>query len=156
RNGSQGLEASFQANSGDYGLFWGRAVDDSFSVAHFDGAFVYLLVGRLDGDTLRGVFHAGLRTQTPYVAARSTGKPHLVPPTELPRADTAGVFTFSFPELEGRTVTNEDPRFAGKVVVIDIFGTWCPTCHDAAPALVELHRKDRDRGLEVVGFAYEV
>ncbi len=156
RNGSMGLEASFTANSGDYGLFWGGVAADSFSVAHFDGSFVYLLVGRVDGDTLRGVFHAGLRTQTPYVAVRSTGRPHLVAPLALTRADTTRPFTFSFPDLDGRVVTNEDPRFRNKIVVIDIFGTWCPTCHDAAPALESLHRRFRDRGLEVVGFAYEV
>ena len=156
RNGPQGLEASFQANSGDYGLFAGTASGDSFHVAHFDGSFVYLLEGRLDGDTLRGVFHAGERTQTPYVAWRSTGRPHLVAPTELTQADTVHPFTFSFPDLAGRIVTNEDPRFDGKVLLIDVFGTWCPTCHDAAPVLVDLFRKYRDRGLEVIGIAYEV
>jgi thiol-disulfide isomerase/thioredoxin len=156
RNGPMGLESSFQANSGDYGLFWGRAQADTFVVAHFDGSFVYLLTGRLDGDTLRGVFHAGARTQTPYVAWRSTGAAHLVPPTRLTVADTSKPFEFSFPDLEGRIVTNEDPRFQGKVVVIDIFGTWCPTCHDAAPALADLYARYRDRGLVVVGIAYEV
>jgi len=156
RNGDSGLEASFQANSGDYGLFWGRAVGDSFAVSHFDGSFVYLLAGRLDGDTLRGTFHAGLRTQTPFVAWRSTGARHLVPPTELTSADTTRPFEFAFPDLDGQVVRNTDPRFAGKVVVIDIFGTWCPTCHDAAPALVDLYDRYHDRGLEVLGFAYEV
>lgn len=156
RNGPLGLEASFQANSGDYGLFAGRAAGDSFAVAHFDGSFVFLLTGRLDGDTLRGVFHAGLRTQTPYVAWRSTGARHLVPPLELTRADTTRPFEFAFPDLEGRIVRHDDPRFRGKVVLIDIFGTWCPTCHDAAPALVDLHAAYRDRGLEVLGIAYEV
>lgn len=156
RNGPLGLEASFQANSGDYGLFWGRAVADSFEVAHFDGSFVYLLAGRIDGDTLRGTFHAGARTQTPYVAWRSTGQPHLVPPTELTVADTTRPFAFAFPDLDGNVVTHEDPRFQGKVVVIDIFGTWCPTCHDAAPALVQMHQTYGDRGLAVVGIAYEV
>ncbi|MGE0553893.1 MAG: TlpA family protein disulfide reductase [Gemmatimonadales bacterium] len=156
RNGDAGLEASFQANSGDYGLFWGRAVGDSFAVSHFDGSFVYLLAGRLDGDTLRGTFHAGLRTQTPFVAWRSTGARHLVPPTELTSADTTKPFAFAFPDLEGQIVRHTDPRFAGQVVVIDIFGTWCPTCHDAAPALVDLHDRYHDRGLEVLGIAYEV
>jgi thiol-disulfide isomerase/thioredoxin len=39
---------------------------------------------------------------------------------------------------------------------VDVFGTWCPTCHDAAPVLVQLHRDYRGRGLEIVGLAYEV
>ena len=53
-------------------------------------------------------------------------------------------------------MTERDPRFAGKVVLVDVFGTWCPTCHDAAPELVSLYRKYRSRGLEIVGLAYEV
>ena len=156
RNGPSGIEASFRANSGDYGLFWGGAVSDSFDVAHFDGAFVYRITGRLDGDTLRGTYHAGLRTQTPWVAVRSTGRRHLTPPFEVTRFDTTEVFRFAFPDLEGRMVTNEDARFRNRVVLVDIFGSWCPTCHDAAPTLVRLYRDYRDRGFEVVGLAYEV
>jgi thiol-disulfide isomerase/thioredoxin len=156
RRTERGLEGTIVSNSGDYGLFWGRAEADSFSLAHFDGSFVYMLSGTLDGDTLRGIFHAGLRTQTPFVAVRSTGRPHLTPPTEVVSADTSGPFQFAFPSADGGIVASDDPRFDGKVVIVDIFGTWCPTCHDAAPALVDLHRRYRDRGLEIVGLAYEV
>ena len=65
RNDTQGLEGTMISNTGDYGHFSGRVAGDSFALAHFDGSFVYLLTGMLHGDTLRGVFHAGLRTQTP-------------------------------------------------------------------------------------------
>jgi thiol-disulfide isomerase/thioredoxin len=156
RNGSEGLEAAYLANSGDYGLFWGGAARDSFHVAHFDGTFVFLITGRLDGDTLRGTFHAGLRTQTPFTAVRSTGAPHLVAPTALTSADTVNPFQFSFPDLEGRIVTQDDPRFHGKVLLVDIFGTWCSTCHDALPTLTSLYREFQPRGLEIVGLGYEV
>lgn len=150
-----GLEGTIISNTGDYGLFWGRAEADSFSMAHFDGSYVYMLTGQLVGDTLRGIFHAGLRTQTPFVAVRSTGRPHLRDPLEITQADTSA-FRFSFPDLDGRLVTEKDPRFAGKVLLVDIFGTWCPTCHDAAPVLTSLWRKYHSRGLEIVGLAYEV
>jgi thiol-disulfide isomerase/thioredoxin len=156
RNRPAGLEGTVISNSGDYGHFWGRAHGDSFSVAHFDGSFVYLLTGRLQGDTLRGTFHAGLRTQTPWTAVRSSGRRHLTPPTEVTRADTSAPFRFSFPDLDGRVVSRADPRFQGKVVMVDVFGTWCPTCHDAAPTLVRLWHKYHARGLEIVGLAYEV
>ncbi|HWA15739.1 MAG TPA: TlpA disulfide reductase family protein [Gemmatimonadales bacterium] len=153
--GKQGLEGTIVSNSGDYGYFWGQMARDSFSLAHFDGSFVYLLAGRLQGDTLRGVFHAGLRAQTPFVAIRSSGAPHLTPPGDVTRADTREPFRFSFPDLEGRTVSSTDTAFQGKVVIVDIFGTWCPTCHDAAPALVQLYRDYHQRGLEIVGLAFE-
>jgi thiol-disulfide isomerase/thioredoxin len=156
RNGPQGLEGTMISNTGDYGHFAGEVKGDSFALAHFDGSFVYLLTGARHGDTLRGVFHAGLRSQTPWIAVRSTGAPHLKSPTDITTADTTAPFRFAFPDLQGRIVTQRDPRFRGTVVLIDIFGTWCPTCHDAAPGLVRLYRKYHARGLEIVGLAYEV
>lgn len=149
------LEGTIISNSGDYGRFWGTAVGDSFAIAHFDGSYVYLLAGRLAGDTLRGMFHAGLRGQTPFVAVRSSGRAHLTPPTEVVTADTTSTLAFSFPDLEGRPVSLAEPRYRGKVVLVDIFGSWCPTCHDAAPALVQLYRDYHGRGLEVLGIAFE-
>jgi thiol-disulfide isomerase/thioredoxin len=156
RNGAGGLEGTVISNSGDYGQFAGNVAGDSFAIAHFDGSFVYLLAGRVDGDTLRGTFHAGLRSQTEFLAVRSHGKPHLTPPTAVTRADMSGPFRFGFPDLEGRVVSGSDARFRGKVVLLDIFGSWCPTCHDAAPALVDLYRAYHKRGLEIVGVAFEV
>lgn len=155
RDSTRGMEGTIISNTGDYGIFWGREEADSFSMSHFDGSYVYMLTGRLDGDTLRGIFHAGLRTQTPFVAVRSTGRRHLRDPLEITQADT-GIFRFSFPNLDGRIVSEKDPRFQGKVLLLDIFGTWCPTCHDAAPVLTSLWQKYHARGLEIVGLAYEV
>ena len=156
RNGALGLQGTVLSNSGDYGAFWGGAAGARFSLGHFDGSFVYLITGELVGDTLRGVFHAGLRSQTPFFAIRNTGGNVLKPPTEVTRADTTAPFRFAFPDLTGTTVTNEDPRFRGKVVLVDVFGTWCPNCHDAAPTLVELYRQFHGQGLEIVSLAYEV
>lgn len=156
RETERGLEGTIVSNTGDYGLFWGRAEPDSFSMAHFDGSYVYMLTGQILGDSLVGVFHAGLTSQRPFVAKRSTGAPHLTPPSELVAPDTTRPFEFAFPNLEGEIVTNADPRFAGKVVIVDILGTWCPTCHDSAPTMVRLYERFRDQGLEMVGLAYEV
>jgi len=156
RRTEHGLEGTIVANSGDSGAFWGGMEGDEFVMSHFDGSFIYMLTGAVEGDTLRGIFHAGLTSQRPFVAVRSTGEPHLIPPTELTRADTTGAFEFAFPDLAGNLVTNEDERFQDKVVIVEIFGTWCPTCHYGAPTMVEIYRRFKDRGLEMVRLAYEV
>lgn len=155
-DGPHGAEAAVISNTGDYGRFRGDVAGDSAAFSHFDGTFVYRFTARLDGDTLRGTFHAGLRTQTPFTAVRSTGRAHLRPPDEMTRADTTAPFRFAFPDLAGRLVTQDDPRFRGKVVVVDVFGTWCSTCHYAAPILEAFHREFGPRGFAVVGLAYEV
>ena len=156
RNGSAGIEGTLISSTSDYGPFSGTVSADSFAIGYFDGSFVYLITGKVHGDTLRGIFHAGLRTQTRWQAVRSTGAPHLKPPTELTSADTSAPFRFRFPDLRGRLVGNDDPRFKGKVVLVDIFGTWCPTCHEGTPELIRLYRRYRGRGLEMVGLAFEV
>jgi thiol-disulfide isomerase/thioredoxin len=55
----------------------------------------------------------------------------------------------------GKLVSNEDPRFKGKVVLAIVTGTWCPNCHDEAQYLVELDKKYRDKGLAIVALDFE-
>jgi thiol-disulfide isomerase/thioredoxin len=155
RNTPAGFQGRIISSTTDYGPFTGAVVGDSFAIGLFDGSFVYLLTGKLVDDTLRGVFHAGLRTQTSWTAVRSTGAPHLRSPTDVSRGDTTEPLRFEFPDLQGRLVRNNDRRFQGKVLLVDIFGSWCPTCHDATPELLRLYRRYHRRGLEIVGLAFE-
>jgi len=69
--------------------------------------------------------------------------------------DAAEKFTFSFPDVDGKLVTNEDPRFKGKVVLAIVTGTWCPNCHDEAQYLVQLDKKYHDKGLAIVALDFE-
>jgi thiol-disulfide isomerase/thioredoxin len=64
-------------------------------------------------------------------------------------------FTFNFPDDSGKLVSNEDPRFKGKVVLAIVTGTWCPNCHDEAQYLVQLDKKYRDKGLAIVALDFE-
>jgi thiol-disulfide isomerase/thioredoxin len=155
RNGANGFQGRIISSTTDYGPFTGTVAGDSFALGLFDGSFVYLLTGKLVGDTLRGIFHAGLRTRTRWSAIRSSGAQHLKSPTEVSQADTTAPLQFEFPDLQGRLVRSDDRRFRGKVLLVDIFGTWCPTCHDATPELLRLYRRYKGRGLEIVGLAFE-
>ena len=40
-------------------------------------------------------------------------------------------------------------------MIVEILGTWCPTCQDQAPVMVELYRQYRAQGLQILGVAYE-
>jgi len=57
--------------------------------------------------------------------------------------------------MTGKMVSNADPQFRGKVVILAIGGSWCPNCHDEAPFLAELYRDYHARGLEIVGLMFE-
>jgi thiol-disulfide isomerase/thioredoxin len=52
-------------------------------------------------------------------------------------------------------ISSADERFKGKVVILQIFGTWCPNCMDETKFLSEWYNKNKDRGVEILGLAYE-
>ena len=62
-------------------------------------------------------------------------------------------FTFSLPNLDGKDVALDE--FAGKVVIVDIWGTWCPPCRQEIPHFVKLHETYHSRGFDIVGLNYE-
>jgi thiol-disulfide isomerase/thioredoxin len=41
--------------------------------------------------------------------------------------------------------------FKGKVLVLDLYATWCDPCRKTIPHLIELQSKYESQGLEVVG-----
>lgn len=65
-------------------------------------------------------------------------------------------FLFSGLTSSGAIVTSQDSLFAGRPLVIDIMGTWCHNCLDAAPLLQQAYEDYRDAGLQVVSLAFEV
>ena len=64
--------------------------------------------------------------------------------------------TFTLTGLDGGRVSDSDPRFEGKVVLIDIWGTWCPPCILEIPYLIALHDKYHEQGLEIVAVEFDL
>lgn len=62
---------------------------------------------------------------------------------------------FRLPALDGERVGLNDDRFAGKVVLVELWGTWCPPCLTEIPTLVDLQTRYRDAGLRIVAIAFE-
>src|ERR1700754_4780380 len=64
-------------------------------------------------------------------------------------------FTFSFKDINGNMVSLSEPRFKGKVVLIQIMGSWCPNCMDETRFLSGFYNDYHNKGVEVVALAYE-
>ncbi len=65
------------------------------------------------------------------------------------------VLTFALPDLEGRTVSSSDPALRGKVLLIDLWATWCPPCISEIPTFVDLQERYGEQGLVIVAIAFE-
>lgn len=46
-------------------------------------------------------------------------------------------------------------QFRGKVVVLDLWATWCGPCKAEIPGFIRLQNKYRDQGLEVIGVSLD-
>ncbi len=62
-------------------------------------------------------------------------------------------FDFDLSDIEGEPIKKAD--FEGKVLIVDVWGTWCPPCRAEIPHFVELLKNYREAGLEIVGLNSE-
>jgi len=143
--------------SGDWGTLTGYIRDGEIYLSRFDGIRALLWKGRVTPDgRIEGTFGDGRQVVAERVdQALAQGNRPLDPGSYTKVKDPNEPFRFEGLDPKGEKVSSIDSRFAGKVVLVTITGTWCPNCHDEAPVLVDLYRKYRDQGLEVVALAYE-
>jgi peroxiredoxin len=150
------VTGTFLTGTGDHRFLAGDVHDDDFSLSTFDGAHAYLYKGRIDGKGgISGTYWSGLASRERFAGKRdeaaSLGEAENA--TQM-RVDADGL-DFTFPDLDGKPVSIHDARFAGKVVIVALGGSWCPNCHDEAAFLAPYYLQNRDRGLEVVELMFE-
>jgi thiol-disulfide isomerase/thioredoxin len=129
---------------------------DSLELSTFDGSHAFLFMARIhNGQQVSdGVFYSGATFAQPWIAVKNAN-------ASLP--STAAMFmknpdeklNFSFLDLNKKPVSINDARFKNKVVIIQIMGSWCPNCMDETAFLSDYYKRNKQRGVEVIGLAYE-
>jgi peroxiredoxin len=143
---------------GDTGTLTGSFRDGKFTLSHFSGMRPALLeITPAPDGTLNLVLNGKNKMNAMRPAeARAKGLPEPDDPARHTGVkDASEPFHFSFPDLNGKLVSDTDARFKGKVVLVNITGSWCPNCHDEAPFLADLYRKYHAEGLEIVALSFE-
>ena len=156
QNGSA-ISATILRIDGDTGTLSGRYANGKFLISHFSGArpVKYEITQNADGSL--ELLQNGQQKLTAYKLTDQRAKDAApTSPTQFTRMkNPSEPFRFSYPDLNGKTVSNTDPQFRGKVVLVSITGSWCPNCHDEAPFLSELYKTYHARGLEIVALGFE-
>jgi thiol-disulfide isomerase/thioredoxin len=150
------LRGTILTPTGDYRYLSGVLDGDSLKLSTFDGSHAFLFTAKVNSDQkiTGGIFYSGATAKEPWEAVKN-------PAATLPDVaamhlkDGEEKLNFRFRDLNGKMVSINDPRFRNKVVIIQIMGSWCPNCMDETAFLSEFYDKNKSRGVEVIGLAYE-
>ncbi len=149
------VTGSFLVSNGDYRYLDGNIVDGKLKLSAFDGNHAFLFVAEINGDSLKGDYYSGKSSHETWTAIKNENA--IMPDPESLTFLKPGFekLEFSFPDLDGNNVSLSDERFKNKVVILQIFGTWCPNCMDETKFLVPWYQENKERGVEILGLAYE-
>jgi peroxiredoxin len=152
--GSQ-VQGSFLTTTGDYRYLAGDIVGDSLKLSCFDGTHAFLFKAKIDGDNLTGGFWSGVSGYESWTATKDSSAtlPDVTKLTYL--KEGYKTVDFKFPNTDNKPVSLSDEAYKGKVLVIQIMGSWCPNCMDESRFLAPWYKKNKDRGVEIIGLAYE-
>ena len=145
------------APDGDYGLLAGRQIGAKATLTRFTGWQAFIMDLEQQGAHWNGRLYARngnptVLTFVPKSVFMSKSNPaHLTGMKNLKKP-----FTFLGTSSTGKIVSSGDSSYRNKALIIDIMGTWCHNCMDAAPLLQQIYSEFGKDGLEIVGLAFEI
>ncbi|MGB4774891.1 MAG: TlpA disulfide reductase family protein [Daejeonella sp.] len=156
QNGKK-LKGTFLTSTGDYRFLEGTVSDDKLYLSCFEGGHAFLFTGKLENDKTisNGKFYSGYSSVESWTAKKDNKA--ILPDAYSLTALKPGFkkIDFNFPNLVGEKISLSDDKFKNKVVVVQLLGSWCPNCMDETAYLSPFYKKYKDRGVEVIGLAYE-
>jgi peroxiredoxin len=60
---------------------------------------------------------------------------------------------FTLPNLDGKMVSLVD--YKGKVILLNIWATWCPPCVEEMPSMEKLYQELREEGFEILAVSVD-
>jgi thiol-disulfide isomerase/thioredoxin len=151
------LTGTFLTATGDYRFLEGVVSGDSLVLSGFDGGHAFLFTAKLKNDSTisSGNFYSGVNGLESWVGKKdeNASLPDGYQQTVLKEGESK--LNFKFPSLTGELVSINDQQYKNKVVVIQILGSWCPNCMDETGFLSEYYNRNKQKGVEVIGLAYE-
>ncbi|SDD80997.1 peroxiredoxin family protein [Pedobacter soli] len=141
---------------GDSREIEGTIQGNEFALSGFTGPSPFIIKGKVNEDgTLSGDQGFGIYKNIKFDATKNTDA-NLPDPYKLTfLKEGYKKLDFTFPDLKGKPVSLSDDKYKGKVVIVEIIGTWCPNCTDQTVFLSPWFNKNQKRGVEAIAIGFE-
>lgn len=152
------LTGSVVTPTGDYRFLSGVVNGDTMQLSTFDGSHAFSFSAIIcDGKTItNGIFYSGLTSKQIFSAVKNDTATLANTTAMYLKDEGDNKLHFSFKGLDEKFVSIQDERFKNKVVIVQLLGSWCPNCMDETAFLSNFYNKNKQRGIEVIGLAYEL
>jgi len=149
------LTGVFMTVVGDTRELEGSVQGDRFYLSHFSGPSPLLIRGTIEDGEIQGAMSFGIYRINKFEGYKSN-EVELPDPYKLTYLKEGyNTIDFTFPDLQGNPVSLSDDKYKGKVVIVEVIGTWCPNCTDQTQFLAPWFRDNQHRGVEAVAVAFE-
>ena len=88
-----------------------------------------------------------------FLPGRNSGRDTAKAANVKPDKDRRPAPDFALKDGDGKTVHLSD--YKGKVVLLDFWATWCGPCKIEIPWFMDMERRDKDKGFEVLGVSMD-
>lgn len=151
------VRGTILTTTGDYRYLAGQVTDSGeLRLSCFDGAHAFLITAKMVDGKLRGDFWSGDWYHTTWQGTRDPDVKLADGFTQAAVNEGVRLSELEYVDLDGKPVSMVAEELSGKVTIVELFGSWCPNCHDAAAFLGELDSRYADQGLKVVGLGFEL
>lgn len=147
------LTGSILTPTGDYRYLDGQVWNNKFEAASFDGVYNYVFRGSLKKKKNVEKMEAKLLSNSGTVI-KGKRDPNVALPDAYKQTELKEL-KFNFPDLTGKNVTLDDPKFKNRPVIVQIYGSWCPNCIDEMNYLIPWYKQNSKRGIEIIALAFE-
>ena len=149
------LTGTFLTETGDYRYLEGYTEGNKMRLFTFDGNHAFIFNATIQNDSLKGEFISGKSSKETFIAFKDENA-KLANANELTfLKEGYDEMAFTFPGLDGNEVSLTDEKYKDKVVLLQIFGTWCPNCMDETKFYANWYDKNKEKGVEIIGLAFE-
>jgi peroxiredoxin len=158
RQDGERLTANIRSTIGDLRYLEGVYRNGLMLLSCFNGTWAFIFKAEMDeSGVLDGIWARGPREPYKWTATKEDFE--LPDPFSLTKlTNEEGLLRFKYPLAENpeRMISNSDPEYQGKPLLVAFTMTGCPNSHDNAELLSQMYKEFQKKGLNILAINFEL
>ena len=138
------VQGAILTETGDYRFLDGHIKENKLILYGFDGVFSFVLDVILSEDEFVAQMYAGKSTHKKITGRRDENF-HLADPYTLAKKTSDKALKLKLTSIDGNVIGLDQGEYKGRAKIIQLFGSWCPNCHDETRFFVNWRKKNDEK-----------